>query len=188
MKRVVAAIALLAVILAFPALSASLSAPSVHCGVWRWDVKTLTDPAASQVNLTPIVTTVDQLRQLSAPGALSPTTPRLKLERQTYTVTARLLKVKQETDSDFHLVIAGTSGKTMIAEIPHPGCAAGNAQIRKARADYLRRFGPPSTTQFKDVSGHPSMTITGVLFFDELHRQAGVAPNGVELHPVLAIK
>lgn len=29
------------------------------------------------------------------------------------------------------------------------------------------------------------VTITGVLFFDMLHNQKGVAPNAVELHPVL---
>ena len=29
-------------------------------------------------------------------------------------------------------------------------------------------------------------TITGVAFFDDLHRQRGVAPNGIELHPLLS--
>jgi hypothetical protein len=27
--------------------------------------------------------------------------------------------------------------------------------------------------------------VTGVGFFDAMHGQAGVAPNGIELHPVL---
>jgi hypothetical protein len=31
------------------------------------------------------------------------------------------------------------------------------------------------------------VTITGVAFFDKLHGQTGVAPNGIELHPVLSI-
>ncbi|MSQ21739.1 MAG: DUF3761 domain-containing protein [Dehalococcoidia bacterium] len=30
--------------------------------------------------------------------------------------------------------------------------------------------------------------MTGVGFFDLIHGQRGVAPNGIELHPVLAIK
>ena len=29
--------------------------------------------------------------------------------------------------------------------------------------------------------------VTGVLFFDFLHGQTGVAPNGIELHPILQI-
>jgi hypothetical protein len=28
-------------------------------------------------------------------------------------------------------------------------------------------------------------TVTGVGFFDIIHGQTGVAPNGIELHPVL---
>jgi hypothetical protein len=30
--------------------------------------------------------------------------------------------------------------------------------------------------------------VTGVGFFDFLHGQTGVAPNGIELHPVLKIE
>jgi hypothetical protein len=29
--------------------------------------------------------------------------------------------------------------------------------------------------------------VTGVAFFDFLHGQTGVAPNGIELHPVLSV-
>ena len=31
------------------------------------------------------------------------------------------------------------------------------------------------------------LTVTGVAFFDVLHGQEGVAPNGIELHPILMI-
>jgi hypothetical protein len=30
--------------------------------------------------------------------------------------------------------------------------------------------------------------VTGVGFFDFMHEQRGVAPNGIELHPVLDIR
>jgi hypothetical protein len=30
-------------------------------------------------------------------------------------------------------------------------------------------------------------TVTGVGFFDIIHGQTGVAPNGIELHPVLRV-
>jgi hypothetical protein len=30
--------------------------------------------------------------------------------------------------------------------------------------------------------------VTGVGFFDRIHGQTGVAPNGIELHPVLDIQ
>jgi hypothetical protein len=32
------------------------------------------------------------------------------------------------------------------------------------------------------------VTVTGVGFFDRIHGQTGVAPNGIELHPVLDIQ
>jgi hypothetical protein len=41
----------------------------------------------------------------------------------------------------------------------------------------------PSASSFSFLRG--SATITGVGFFDLLHGQTGVAPNGIELHPVL---
>ena len=50
-----------------------------------------------------------------------------------------------------------------------------------------RRFvaacGMPSDTSFESLTGRA--TIRGVGFFDFLHGQTGVAPNGIELHPVL---
>src|SRR5438034_6367879 len=46
-----------------------------------------------------------------------------------------------------------------------------------------RRFRQPSSSQFTSISG--SASVTGVGFFDFLHRQTGVAPNGIELHPVI---
>ncbi|HET9096986.1 MAG TPA: hypothetical protein VFN37_10015, partial [Candidatus Baltobacteraceae bacterium] len=43
---------------------------------------------------------------------------------------------------------------------------------------------PSSFTNFK--SGIV-VDVTGVAFFDALHGQTGVAPNGIEIHPVLSI-
>ena len=159
------------------------------CGAWRWGVKTLTDSGAGQVALTPRQGQVDALRALPAPATLSGALGRTAAERVTYTVRARLMFVKEEADSDFHVVIADPrDGATMIAEIPDPACSQGSrvqAQIAGARAAFIQRFGMPSTTHFAPIPGSPLATVIGVLFFDEIHGQKGVAPNGVELHPVI---
>jgi hypothetical protein len=160
------------------------------CGRDRWNVKTLTDPAAAQVDLTPIPSTVEALRALPVPGVIEFGTPRLSPEMHTYTLTAQLLWDKLEADSDFHVVIAGQSGGTMIAEIADPGCAPGSAvgtTLARVRQEFVARFGEPSPERFERVRGTPTVRITGVLFFDALHSQRGVAPNGVELHPVLGL-
>ena len=105
-------------------------------------------------------------------------------------MTARLLWDKLEADSNFHVVIAGQSGATMIAEVPDPGCASGSpvsATLSRIHQEFVSRFGEPSSERFERVRGTPTVRVTGVLFFDVLHGQQGVAPNGVEPHPVLTL-
>jgi hypothetical protein len=43
-----------------------------------------------------------------------------------------------------------------------------------------------ASSSFHDLVG--TATITGVAFFDKKHGQNGIAPNGIELHPVLAFE
>jgi hypothetical protein len=161
---------------------------ATQCGVERWDVKTMTDPAAERVNLTSSSATVEQLTALPVPAEFSRDAGRLSSEFQTYTIQATLAEFKEEADSDIHLVIVGTSGEKMIAEIPDPACAQGSrieAQIARARVRFIDIFGQPSRTSWSEVNA--SVTVTGVLFFDVHHGQRGVAPNAVELHPVIQI-
>lgn len=171
------------------------AASAVACGVERWDVKTMSDPAASRVSLTPLPTTVEALRALNMPGQTSLHTPRFPAEMKTYTVKATLLEAALEKDRDYHLVIAGARrDTTMIVEIPDPTCLTSRTNptvirsITKARKYFDQTFGKPNRSpNFTQIRGSPKVTITGVLFFDRIHNQTGVAPNGVELHPVLDI-
>jgi len=159
-----------------------------ECGFERWDVKTLTDPVADLVNLTPSPATVEQLTALPVPEEFSHDAERLPSEFQTYTVRATLVEFKEEDDNDIHLVIVGSSGGSMIAEIPEPTCAEGSrleAEITRARVRFIESFGEPSRTSWSEVNA--IVAVTGVLFFDVHHGQRGVAPNAVELHPVFDI-
>ena len=102
---------------------------------------------------------------------------------------ARLLEFKLEPDDDIHLVIADPlTGETMIAEFPAPICTHGalpgtRTKMQKARVVLVNSCGFPPNSLYQLV--HGTATIDGVGFFDRLHGQAGVAPNGIELHPVL---
>ena len=51
------------------------------------------------------------------------------------------------------------------------------------RLAFIRACGVPSSGYFTPLRG--TATITGVGFFDYYHGQTGVAPNAIELHPVL---
>src|SRR5713101_3956210 len=146
---------------------AGASAAQTSCGTARWDVKTLTDAASGSVDFTVRAATVEELTALPVPGSIRIHTPRYPAETATYRVSGRLVGFKLEADSDIHVVIAGTSGATMIVELPDPACVGTRkqAEMRTARKVFVRRFGMP-TRQFTRPAPSPSLTVTGVLFFD----------------------
>lgn len=162
------------------------------CGVERWPVKTLSDSDAALVNFTPVASTVAELRALAAPSSLPQNSRIAPTELTTYSVTANLVEFKLEEDRDIHLVIAdqGDPSQTMIVEFPDATVCAGAvdsahaAEMRSARAALVAAVGQPSASHFTNLTG--TGMITGVGFFDFQHGQTGVAPNGIELHPVLA--
>lgn len=158
------------------------------CGVERWPIKTMSDAGASTVSLTAHATTIAALRARTAPTTLGAT--RIgPVELTTYRIHARLVEFKIEADSDVHLVVADPStGGTMIVEFPSPSClavppAGVKQKITAARSALIHACGQPSTSHFTHITG--TATITGVGFWDFKHGQTGVAPNAIELHPVL---
>jgi hypothetical protein len=145
----------------------------------------MTDAAARSVNLTPRLTTIRALGRLFPPAHLGLRFGRT--ERTNFRLRVRLLSAKIETDGDVHLVIASlTSGQTMIAEFPSSVCSVRSfaaARMKRARAAFETACGVQSRSGFTNLTG--TATVTGVGFFDFKHHQRGVAPNGIELHPVL---
>ena len=157
------------------------------CGFERWPVKTLTDPQARQVDFAAHPATVRYLGSLPAnPGGQDSRGP---LEKRAFAVQARLIGVKRELDSDYHLILA-ENGARMIAEIPLSGCTGVDAPHRHAmiavRAALDRAVGGP----VGDSWIHPDLRvhIVGVLFFDFPHGQSGHARNYAELHPVIGFR
>jgi hypothetical protein len=75
----------------------------------------------------------------------------------------------------------------MIAEVPAPDCVGSSSpflsRIRTVRSQFDRRYTVTSSWRRLKVA----VTVTGVGFLDFLHGQSRVAPNAIELHPVLAI-
>jgi len=74
----------------------------------------------------------------------------------------------------------------MIVESPDPKCAKGSQfldQIKQVRKTIDDQFGPIKRRQRPNIP----VTVMGVGFYDPIHGQEGVAPNGIELHPILEI-
>lgn len=161
---------------------------SGHCGVERWSVKTGTDPDAHLVDLTnPVPQTISYLDSLTPPGS-PPLNARVQpTETTTFVVDATLVEYKLEGDSDYHLVLKDAQGNTMIAEIPDPVCVGATSPfapgIQNARSEFDAKY--TATTSFQTANIPVELKAVG--FFDFLHGQTGVAPNGIELHPVIDI-
>ena len=165
----------------------AVAAQGLACGRERWPVKVGDDPDAHAVDLAhPVTTTIAALDQLPAP-AVRPQDARVTpVEDTVYRLTATVFAYKRESDGDYHLALRDHAGHTLIAEIPDPACVAARspfkAAIESARAEFDAHF--KAEKRFRRSAA--TVTLTGVGFFDFDHHQKGVAPNAIELHPVLA--
>lgn len=159
-----------------------------QCGVERWSVKTGTDADVGLVNLNSTTnTTIASMRAFPTPSTI-PSNNRISPEETTvWVINATLTLYKLETDSDYHIVIQDSSGNTMITEIPSPSCVGAGSPflpgITNARNEFNAKFTATSSFQTANIP----VKVTGVGMFDFLHGQTGVAPNGIELHPILDI-
>jgi hypothetical protein len=170
--------ALIAVVAAVLSASAGMLAPDVRatgryaCGVERWAVKTLQDRPHLLANR---LTTVKYLDTRRAPSYLPPT--RLPFERHVFTVVARVTFVREEADSDYHFILQ-ERGWHMIGEAPATYCdSRATPRYRRLMARVRRSARTCGRAR-----------VTGVAFFDFDHGQDGVAPNAIELHPLLRFR
>ena len=162
--------------------------PATACGVERWKVKTGADAASNQIDPILVPTTVQTLAGLFPPSPLPDLDRGGVVERTTYVLDGTVTDVRMTEDSDYHVVLADASARSMIVEIPHPDCVGTEsplrAQIIAARQsiDTTIKIG----TSFRTLN--LPARIAGVGFWDRLHGQRGVAPNGIEVHPVTAFQ
>ena len=229
-------------------------------GSERWPVKTGQDPdrnlvgkniiAGQDLGAGIVPATVEELISIPRPPGLEDikadppafTSKRSQpVETTIWRVDVNITVLKQEKDGDYHLVIQGASGVTMVAEVPMPnttfvGDSPWLQNIKDARQavddKLVHKLSPkdfvlppggtilvprnsfsgdlpiPEMAAFKlpesfrtpaegqeaqmpafmtSVPSTPAR-VTGVGFFDRMHGQTGVAPNVIELHPILKIE
>jgi hypothetical protein len=99
---------------------------------------------------------------------------RLPFERHIFSVDAAVTLVRHEADEDFHLVLE-SGPDHMIAESPSSACAGGATPYRRRQMREAR----------EKLRLCSQARVVGVAFFDFKHGQTGVAPNAIELHPIL---
>lgn len=176
---------------------------TLACGAERADVKHMTDVNVSTTMADDsdridrvgwgIPTTVEALAALPVDPPVRGHEPRgvRPEEFHVYTVEAVVGFAKKETDQDAHIVLLdGVS--SMIVESVDPRCASGSAflaGIEAARRELLAAIGAKTLTTagLRKLKGK-RVRVIGPAFFDKLHGQTGVAPNGVEIHPILSLE
>ena len=159
-----------------------------QCTGERWNVKAGIDADASLVNLSAVTTaSIQSLVSLSKPTNLPDNNRIQPTETTTWRLSATLIKYVKSYDADYHIVFQDSAGRTMIGEIPDPGCISPSSTFRSgiihARAQFDAMFTATSTFMTASVP----VVITGVGFFDYNEGQEGIAPNGIELHPIIDI-
>lgn len=162
-----------------------------RCGSERWAVKTATDGAMLREDRPLKRTTVEQLSALSAPRWRE-AMPRQPAESEVVELVVYLRASKfEDEDGDYHLLISDAAdGPTMIVEAPDPSCAAGSPYregMERVRRSAVQLLGLPGP-RLREVSPPKRARVVGVPFWDKRHGQSGMAPNGIELHPLLALE
>jgi hypothetical protein len=201
-KIALAAIAMVVSATATSARSPAASSRALLCGGdHRWDVKTLSDTASDLVRFdTPKRHTIKYLTSRIDPhvGAHTARDPDGKhVELTVYRVVGvQVVDARIEEDGDIHLVISDKDNRKMIVEFPNTICkgakvSAHKDEMKEARDSFATLCGVPTwRTRTKKASAREltgAAALEGVGFFDLKHGtpQVGVAPNNVELHPVL---
>jgi hypothetical protein len=166
----------------------------VKCGVERWQVKTLTDTTVDNIDSDEVSKTIKWFRTRTRPSTLPNTKRLIGIETMTFRVRGEVVAFKREDDKDFHVVIANPNNhkQTIVIEFPDPECKNVCSsdfldRIRQARQDFIAKFGQP-TASFKEPEETVVIEIVGIGFFDRLHGQRGMAPSGIEIHPVLSFR
>jgi len=165
--------------------------------VFRGRLRTGSDPDASLVKETPVQTTVEELAAQPRPAGMESPTDVYSayedrraegVERTIYEVEAVIVAFKLQRSGSYHLNLKGETGQTVIANCVDPQFVDRRSrwakQIAAVRQEVEARFKPgPAYTRVNE-----RVRVTGIGFFNRVHGQSGVAPNGIELTPVLGIE
>lgn len=172
------------------------------CGAERWNIKIVTDPDSSSVNIRDtIYTTVEALASTPLP-LYRKNLPRQEAEKMLYCVDCYIIGFKKEGgkdgDQDYHIVLQSLAcDSTIIAEIPDPfSCPETGMSPFYINYKSVRMYFEHNVCKTCNLKGErPTLKycpkglkarVYGIGFIDKKHGQIGLAKfNGFELHPVL---
>jgi len=161
----------------------TLERARIPCGLYRWRIKTLSDPDANAIRWKPIDATIKNLVTMTSPPMFD-RRRRNANEFYVYRVRAVLSHIHGNLDQDLHLTLGDPDDPkaSLVAEVPNPSCTRVN--------DHDPAFATVRVTArtLRERRAGTLVEVTGVGFFDRLHRARGGAKNRFELHPVISLR
>lgn len=157
--------------------------PEACNGDTRREVKLCTDENSALIDTNSIHTTLKFLGDISVPDETKSETARYPLEQKTYTVTAKVDKLKKVFDGDYHIRLIDGEENYLITESSNPNCDYAATSKFLTQIKQVREFVEANE---KTLEGK-TVTITGVAFVDINHGKRKQAKNNIELHPILKI-
>jgi hypothetical protein len=162
----------------------------------RRAVKNGTDPDAPQVSPKPVKTTIEQLLELPRPLRLQSEEPDPELEEHRvgpvettiWELEAEVIAHQLMPDGDFRVVLRGSSGRSLVVELPDPKLAPKShwiQELTEVRKQFEERLHPTKELQQASVS----VKLQGIGHFGKVFVKA--VPNnlsGIRLQPVIKIE
>lgn len=149
----------------------------------RREVKLCIDSLSSGINMTPVNIDVKSFGEIEVPK-IDENTPRQLIEKQVYTITAKVHKLSKHWDGDYKVKLTNDQDLFVNCENPNPGCSLLEDSPFLSECEVVREW---IQANKKGLEGK-TVTITGVAFIDVDHNYPrNAAPNNLELHPILDI-
>ncbi|MDG1331554.1 MAG: hypothetical protein P8P74_04445 [Crocinitomicaceae bacterium] len=149
----------------------------------RREIKLAIDDAASEIDITPISISVEEIGQLSV-DEVEKTSERQAIEKKVYTITAKVHKLSKHRDGDWKVKLTDEDDKYINCESPNPGCEFVGTSVFLNNIQSVREWIETN----KDNLVGETVPITGVAFIDIDHKYPrNAADNELELHPILDI-
>jgi hypothetical protein len=162
---------------------------AAHCGGTTWRLQTFSDAQRRQVSVSPLATTIGDIRLRHGPGA----PPRRRItayQFHTWEVPAQITSFKLDASGSVRLVLYDDNAY-VNAVIPSPSCLSARtrdrADITAAWHLFVDKCGK-ATASWQSLGA--IFFVRGIGFWGPRSGAAarGSAPNGAELHPVTGLR
>lgn len=161
---------------------------AARCGGLTWRLKTFSDARRGKVDITPLATTIGEIRMRHGPGR-PPTRRTTSYQLHTWELPAQITSFRLDATGSVRLVLYDDNAY-INAVIPSPSCLSSRT---RDRADIAAAW-----HMFVDKCGKATVSwqSLGAIFFvrgvgfwgSKTGSSRGAAPNGAELHPVTGLR